>query len=297
MKSKDRTCSIYRLILFIPLLSIPLTGGAQHRVFVSQKIVLHFSNDQHNVDTSHLQQLDSFFFDLRYVDIRSLIFKSVLAQSASDDDSMIVYQRIQAIRKAIVQRDIDLNNIDEQEQRPSVDTAKQNSTNDVEIEIRGFETLKVRPKPVKKSQTKFLDFKWSFKKDDDLPELTERPTRIQNILFEPYSIIVRKESVPHLKLLLKTLKTYPECQVKLTGHYWSEGGYREGLSTRALVHDLSFSRAEHVARYLISSGIDKTHFKYLGVWNHIPLNKAPAYSERVEIKLIYNDIDQPKQDK
>lgn len=296
MKSKDQTCCIYRLILFITLLSIPLTGGAQHGVFVSQKILLHFSNDQHNVDTSHLQQLDSFFFHLRYVDIKSLIFKSVLAQSASDDDSMIVYERIQAIRKAIVQRDIDLNDVDEQDQRLSVDTAKQYSTNDVEIEIRGFETLKVRPKPVKKSQTKFLDFKWSFKKDDNLPELTERPTRIKNLLFEPYSIIVRKESVPDLKLLLKTLETYPECRVKLTGHYWSEGGYREGLSTRALVHDLSFSRAEHVAGYLISSGIDKTRIKYLGVWNHIPLNKAPAYSERVKIKLVYANLDQPKQD-
>lgn len=107
--------------------------------------------------------------------------------------------------------------------------------------------------------------------------------RLNNIFFDTAKWILKEESFPELKRLLKLLNDNPELNIEIHGHTDDVGSDEDNLV-------LSKNRAAAVKEYLIANGIDSPRLSSAGFGESKPLksndNEAGRqYNRRVEFIL------------
>jgi outer membrane protein OmpA-like peptidoglycan-associated protein len=124
---------------------------------------------------------------------------------------------------------------------------------------------------------------WSGSVSSELKKklLDEKRARVYGILFDTDSDIIKSESKPVLEEVLSVLKSEPEWKLTIEGHTDSTG-----LDTHN--QTLSQKRAESVAAYLRSGGIDAGRLKTVGIGESKPVadndtELGRAQNRRVEL--------------
>jgi OmpA-OmpF porin, OOP family len=111
--------------------------------------------------------------------------------------------------------------------------------------------------------------------------LDEKRARVYGILFDTDSDVVRSESRPVLEEVLSVLKGEPEWKLTIEGH-------TDAIGSDAHNQTLSQKRAESVAAYLRSGGIDAGRLKTVGLGESKPVadndtELGRAQNRRVEL--------------
>jgi outer membrane protein OmpA-like peptidoglycan-associated protein len=105
-----------------------------------------------------------------------------------------------------------------------------------------------------------------------------------SVSFDTKSASLRSSSYIPLNKLAVSLNQYPGSNVLIGGHTDNKG-------TEATNKELSLQRANSVATYLVSQGIDASRLKTAGFGSSLPIgdnnsNMGRAENRRVEIKII-----------
>jgi OmpA-OmpF porin, OOP family len=111
--------------------------------------------------------------------------------------------------------------------------------------------------------------------------LDEKRARVYGILFDTDSDVIKPESKPVLEEVLSVLKSEPEWKLTIEGHTDAIGSDTHNLT-------LSQKRAESVAAYLKSGGIDAGRLKTVGFGESKPVadndtELGRAQNRRVEL--------------
>jgi len=124
-----------------------------------------------------------------------------------------------------------------------------------------------------------------YKKDLLLSKFkTGESITLQNIYFKKASAVLLEESFPELDKLFSFLKNNPSVEIEIAGHTSSEGDDDYNLK-------LSKERAESIAAYLITKGIDKTRMTPVGYGEKFPKVEEKTEDDRklnrrVEFKIL-----------
>jgi len=110
------------------------------------------------------------------------------------------------------------------------------------------------------------------------------PIVLEGVTFETAKADITPESSQVLKSALKTLTTYPEIQVEISGHTDNVGGKKSNTK-------LSLRRADSVREWLIERGIDAARIVAKGYGPDFPIvpNDSPENkrkNRRIEFKRI-----------
>jgi outer membrane protein OmpA-like peptidoglycan-associated protein len=110
------------------------------------------------------------------------------------------------------------------------------------------------------------------------------PIILEGVTFETGKTDITPESVQILRSALKTLTTYPEIQVEISGHTDNVGNKKS--NTR-----LSQQRAESVRDWLIERGIDPARIVAKGFGSDSPIvpndtSENKRKNRRIEFKRI-----------
>jgi len=110
------------------------------------------------------------------------------------------------------------------------------------------------------------------------------PIVLEGVTFEAGKWDITPESAQILRSALKTLTTYPEIQVEISGHTDNVGGKKSNTK-------LSQRRAESVRSWLIERGIDPARIIAKGYGPDVPItpNDSPENkrkNRRIEFKRI-----------
>ena len=108
--------------------------------------------------------------------------------------------------------------------------------------------------------------------------------KLHNIFFETNSYILKSESYTELKKLVHFLRNNPNINIEIAGHTDSLGSYEYNMN-------LSYNRAQSVAKYLIGHGINPRRIitKGYGFTHPQATNKTEKgrqLNRRVEIKIL-----------
>lgn len=97
---------------------------------------------------------------------------------------------------------------------------------------------------------------------------------LKNVFFEFGSSTIQQYSIPELNNVVQYMKNNPNISVEIAGHTDNIGSYEQNMK-------LSQQRADAVAKYLISKGIDKTRLTTKGYGYTKPLypNDTPEHRQ------------------
>src|SRR3989304_3411542 len=114
------------------------------------------------------------------------------------------------------------------------------------------------------------------------------PIILEGVTFETNKAAITPESSQILRSALKTLTTYPEIQVEVSGHTDNVGSKKSNLR-------LSQRRAEAVREWLIERGIDPVRIVAKGYGPDVPIapNDSPENkrkNRRIEFKRIKQNL-------
>ncbi len=113
---------------------------------------------------------------------------------------------------------------------------------------------------------------------------TNKKTTLHNVFFDFASATLKESSIPELKNVAAFLKQNSTIVVEISGHTDNVGTYEENMK-------LSKARADAVAQYLISQGIEAQRIKTVGYGYTKPIapNDTPENRQknrRVEFKIL-----------
>jgi len=120
---------------------------------------------------------------------------------------------------------------------------------------------------------------------------------LRDILFEPGSHLLKKESLQVVKRLLKVLKENPKLEIELIGHVCcgrSPSDSLDGYDKESRDYNLSKNRAKHIYKYLVYKKIDSNRLSHKGYGFLKPLyfpeenDLHKKLNRRVEIKIVNN---------
>ncbi len=120
---------------------------------------------------------------------------------------------------------------------------------------------------------------------------------LRNILFEPGSHMLKKESLTTIKRLLKLLKDNPKLEIELAGHVCCGRNIKDsldGYDKDSKNYNLSSNRAKHIYNYLVYKKIDSNRLSHRGYAFLKPLyypeenDSQKKLNRRVEIKIVKN---------
>jgi outer membrane protein OmpA-like peptidoglycan-associated protein len=120
---------------------------------------------------------------------------------------------------------------------------------------------------------------------------------LKNIIFDPGRHLLKKESIPIIRKLLKVLQDNPKLEIELSGHVCCGKNPTElidGYDKDTKTYDLSKNRAKHIYNYLILKKVDSSRLTYKGFGFQKPLifpektEKEKKMNRRVEVKILKN---------
>ncbi len=118
----------------------------------------------------------------------------------------------------------------------------------------------------------------------NIEDLLEGSVRINNIFFEYDKAVLKPESFPELKRLVKMLKGFPEVKVEISGHTDNIGSEDYNMT-------LSEARAEAVINFLKGNGLEHIEFIAKGYGKSMPVannssEDGRSLNRRVEFRVI-----------
>lgn len=119
--------------------------------------------------------------------------------------------------------------------------------------------------------------------DDDVVKVGV-PIILEGITFEVNKATIKPESEETLMKVLKTLQTYPEIEVEISGHTDSDGSAQSNLR-------LSQARADAVKDWLVNKGIEPKRITTKGYGEYKPIadnktKEGKAKNRRIEFMRI-----------
>lgn len=223
--------------------------------------------------------------------IEVITHKTNPIKADSDDDGLKENDEISKYKTDPLKSDTDGEGLDDGEEisKYKTDPLKIDTDNDGLYD--GEEVLKHKTDPLKKDTDGGTI--------DDLTELTRGtnpldpnddvvkigvPIILEGVTFETGKTDITPESVQILRSALKTLTTYPEIQVEISGHTDNVGNKKS--NTR-----LSQQRAESVRDWLIERGIDPARIVAKGFGSDSPIvpndtSENKRKNRRIEFKRI-----------
>src|SRR5690606_36806841 len=110
------------------------------------------------------------------------------------------------------------------------------------------------------------------------------PIILEGITFATGKADITPECEATLQKALRTLRTYPEIEVEISGH-------TDDVGSNASNQRLSQQRAESVKRWLVENGIEESRLTAVGYGEEQPVvpNASPEYrlkNRRIEFKRI-----------
>ncbi|MCL4157225.1 UNVERIFIED_CONTAM: hypothetical protein GTU68_047976 [Idotea baltica] len=119
---------------------------------------------------------------------------------------------------------------------------------------------------------------------DIIPLETNSTVLLKNIYFARAKPKILPPSFPSLQKLAKTLKRRTDVTIQIEGH-------TDNVGNKEALEELSYRRAEAIADYLITAGVDPKQIKTKGFGDSRPItsNKTEeqkAKNRRVEIRVL-----------
>ncbi|SNC77197.1 WD40-like Beta Propeller Repeat [Hymenobacter gelipurpurascens] len=116
-----------------------------------------------------------------------------------------------------------------------------------------------------------------------VPFAVGQTIKLNNIFFAQSKYVLRETSYPELQRLIKTLKAYPQVEIKIEGHTDNQGD-------PALNLKLSQDRVNEVKRYLVSKGITGNRITTEGFGDKKPIasneqEETRRLNRRVEFRI------------
>lgn len=114
---------------------------------------------------------------------------------------------------------------------------------------------------------------------------------LEGLTFVPGRHVVKFESVPVLKNLLKTMRENPDLKIEIQGHICCSPGPEDGYDYDTDDYRLSRNRAKAVFDYLVQNGIPPARMKYRGFGHSRPKVKetneeTQQINRRVEVMIL-----------
>lgn len=219
------------------------------------------------------------------------LYKTNPTKADSDQDGLNDNEEIVKYKTEPIKADTDGEGLSDGDEVKKYKTDPLKTDTDVDGLYDGEEVMKHKTDPLKKDT--------DGGSVDDLTELTRGtnpldpnddvikigvPIVLEGVTFETNKADITPESSQILRSALKTLTTYPEIQVEISGHTDNVGGKKS--NTR-----LSQRRADSVRNWLIERGIDPVRIIAKGYGPDAPIvpNDSPdnkRKNRRIEFKRI-----------
>ncbi|QJX46915.1 OmpA family protein [Hymenobacter taeanensis] len=116
-----------------------------------------------------------------------------------------------------------------------------------------------------------------------VPFAVGQTIKLNNIFFAQSKYVLRETSYPELQRLVKTLKAYPQVEIKIEGHTDNQGD-------PALNLKLSQDRVNEVKKYIVSKGISSSRITTEGFGDKKPIasneqEETRRLNRRVEFRI------------
>ena len=116
-----------------------------------------------------------------------------------------------------------------------------------------------------------------------VPFAVGQTIKLNNIFFAQSKYVLRETSYPELQRLIKTLKAYPQVEIKIEGHTDNQGD-------PALNLKLSQDRVNEVKKYIVSKGISSSRITTEGFGDKKPIasneqEETRRLNRRVEFRI------------